>query len=296
MNELATLQRILPIFQQRPEITTGPGDDCAVINFGNTCLLAAVDQMAAGIHYYPDTKPERIAAKLLTRNLSDIAAMGGTPAYALLSLASKRADDDWFNAFYYGLEQEARRWNVSICGGDLCALPADGLEDVMSLTILGWCQPGNACLRSNAKAGDLLYATGCFGDSLKSGHHLDFAPRLAEGAFLAQGFTSAMIDVSDGLLLDASRIAEASKLALIIDMPTIPLRNDTDTASAMCDGEDYELLFAISPDAAQQLERLWNFETKLTCIGHFESGYGVTSTDGHNLLKEFKTGYEHRNT
>lgn len=295
MNEIETLNKILPIFQQRPEISTGPGDDCAVINLGETCLLVAVDQLVEGIHYYPNIAPERIAAKLLKRNLSDIAAMGGTPAYALLALASNRSNDQWFTKFYQGLENEARRWNVSICGGDLSSLPASGVKDVMSLTILGFCQPGRACLRANAKSGDLLYATGCFGNSLNSEHHLDFTPRLSEGKFLAEKFSSAMIDVSDGLLLDASRIAKASNLALILDLETIPLRAGANTTSALSDGEDYELLFAISPTLSEALEHDWNFKTKLTCIGRFESGSGVTTPDGRNLLKEIKIGYEHQN-
>ncbi len=295
MKEIEILNKILPIFQQRPEISTGPGDDCAVIDLDETCLLAAVDQLAEGIHYYPNIAPERIAAKLLKRNLSDIAAMGGVPTYALLALASNRSDDQWFNKFYQGLEKEARRWDVSICGGDLSSLPAEGVKDVMSLTILGFCPLGRACLRANAKPGDLLYATGFFGNSLHSEHHLDFTPRLPEGKFLAKNFSSAMIDVSDGLLLDASRIAKASSLALILDLSAIPLRSGADINSALSDGEDYELLFTVSPTFSEVLERNWNFETKLTRIGQFESGAGVTSSDGRNLLKGLKTGYEHHN-
>lgn len=295
MKEIEILNQILPLFKQRPEIATGPGDDCAVINLGETCLLTAVDQLVAGIHYYPNITPERIAAKLLKRNLSDIAAMGGVPAYALLALASNRTDSQWFTRFYQGLENEARHWDVSICGGDLSSLPPKGVKEVMSLTILGFCEPERACLRANAKPGDLLYATGYFGNSLNSEHHLNFIPRLPEGRFLAENFTSAMIDVSDGLLLDASRVAKASNLALILDPDTIPLRSGANINSALSDGEDYELLFAVSPDASEALERNWNFKTKLTSIGHFQPGTGVATPDGDDLLKKIKTGYEHHN-
>ncbi len=293
MKEFDILNTILPMLHQRSDVKVGPGDDCAAIDIGETYLLAAADQMIYGLHYYPHTTPDRIGRKLLKRNLSDIAAMGGTPSHALVSLASTSDKLEWFEKFFRGMEKEARKWNVSICGGDLAGLPRKALREVMSLTILGKVAPDKICLRSSALNGDVLYATGCFGNSLESQHHLRFVPRLAEGRFVAGKYTRAMIDVSDGLVLDASRMAKASKLALKLDIEAIPLRPGADLPRALSDGEDYELLFAVRPDLCETLERKWRFATRLTRIGYFESGSGVYDLSGNNLLTG-KIGYEHQ--
>jgi thiamine-monophosphate kinase len=295
MQEFKILEKILPMLTQREDIAVGPGDDCAAIDLGDgVCLLAGMDQMVCGLHYFPDVAPARIGAKLLKRNLSDVAAMGGEPAYALLSLASLGGQAEWFEQFFQGLEEEARQWNVSICGGDLAGLPAGKVREIMSLTILGRIRKERLCLRCNAAAGDFLYATGCFGNSLTSEHHLDFTPRLAEGQFLAGTYTRAMIDVSDGLLVDASRMAAASNMALRLDLDTIPLRPGADLSGALADGEDYELLFAVRPELAGELEKNWPFNIRLTRLGTFEKGSGVIDVMNNNLLKLKNIGYEHQ--
>lgn len=295
MQEFKILEKILPLLAQRKEVSIGPGDDCAAIDLGDGgYLLAGMDQMVCGLHYFPEVEPERIGAKLLKRNLSDIAAMGGSPAYALVSLAALNDKLKWFEKFFRGLEKEASLWNVSICGGDLAGLPTGNLREVMSLTILGRVAKDRICLRRNARPGDFLYATGCFGNSLTSEHHLEFVPRLAEGQFLAGTYTRAMIDVSDGLLLDASRMASASDTALRLNLNAVPLRPGADLPGALSDGEDYELLFAVPPDRAEALEKNWQFSTRLTRIGVFEEGSGVVDTRNNNLLKLKNTGYEHQ--
>ena len=295
MQEFKILEKIIPLLSQNSAVAIGPGDDCAAIEFGDgDYLLAGTDQMVCGLHYFPDADPERIGAKLLKRNLSDIAAMGGAPVCALLSLATTNSKLKWFERFFQGLEQEAHSWGVSICGGDLSGLPAGNLRETMSLTILGRVARDKICLRRNARPGDFLYATGCFGNSLTSEHHLEFIPRLPEGQFLAEIGVRAMIDVSDGLLVDASRMAAASQAALRLDPDLIPLRPGADIPGALGDGEDYELLFAVNPDLAETLEQNWKFATRLTRIGIFEEGAGVIGRDGGNLLKNRNTGYEHQ--
>lgn len=295
MREFKILEKIVPLLSQGEGIAIGPGDDCAAIDLGlGDYLLAGADQMVCGLHYFPDVEPERIGAKLLKRNLSDIAAMGGIPSYALTTLATINNKIKWFEKFYRGLEKEARSWNVSICGGDLSGLPGAHLREIMSLTILGRVAKDKICLRENARGGDLLYATGCFGNTLASEHHLEFIPRLCEGQFLAGTYTKAMIDVSDGLLVDASRVAAASQLALSLDLDAIPLRPGADLAGALSDGEDYELLLAVPPDKAGELEKNWEFNTRLTRIGVFGEGFGVNDLNGNNLLKGRNTGYEHQ--
>ena len=300
MNELKLLKKILPGLKQYDDVVVGPGDDCAAIANGDSLSLLAADQLISGIHYLPDTPAEKVAAKLLKRNLSDIAAMGGTPAHALLTIASSRHDETWFIDFYRGLNRVAQQFNISICGGDLAALPPNfnGDGEVLSLSITGQVEPSKICLRNNATNGDLLYCTGCFGNSFVSEHHLDFTPRIAEGAWLAGDYTRAAIDVSDGLLLDLERMAVASQLAAIVELEKIPLRNGANIAAALKDGEDYELLFAVPEKIAKKLEQEWPFpSTLLTCIGRFTAGHSgiVYDNDGKNLSKLTSKGYEHNN-
>jgi len=297
MNEISLLRKILPRLKQRDEIAVGPGDDCAAIDMGNDYLLAAVDQLISGVHYISETTPAAAAgAKLLKRNLSDIAAMGGVPLYALVTVASSRKEEEWFLEFYGGLELEAEKWNVAICGGDLSGLPAGGASEVTTLTILGKTAKNRLCLRSNAKPGYLLFCTGCFGDSLNSGHHLDFVPRLKEGEFLAGQYTTAMMDVSDGLLIDACRMATASSVGIELWTECIPRRGGATVEQALTDGEDYELILAVSPDDVPDLKRNWPFPgTPLTEIGFFTSSRPgqVFDRDGNELNKGSYKGYEH---
>lgn len=298
MNELELLKKILPSLAQRHDVVIGPGDDCAAVANGDHLLLFAVDQLISGIHYLPNTPPAKIAAKLLKRNLSDIAAMGGSPAHAVLSIASSRHDETWFLEFYRGLNDVADEFGISVCGGDLASLPSNysGDGEVLSLSITGQVDQKNICLRSNAHAGDILYCTGCFGNSFATEHHLDFIPRIKEGTWLAGIYTLAAIDVSDGLLLDLERIAVASQLDVTLELDKIPLRNGANIDMALKDGEDYELLFAVSSNNAEQLEATWNFPlTRLNRIGKFlNSGNGVVyDSSGKNLSKRAIKGYEH---
>ncbi|MFA7231131.1 MAG: thiamine-phosphate kinase [Victivallaceae bacterium] len=297
MNEIKILEKILPGLLQGADIALGPGDDCAAIDIGlERLLLAAVDQVIGEIHYVrQDTTPQQIGAKLLKRNLSDIAAMGGKPAWALLALASNNPDESWYTDFFAGLQSEAERWNISICGGDLGCLPQGKTQEVASLTILGTVAREHICLRSSARPEDLIYVTGSFGNSFMSGHHLNFLPRLAEGEFLANEFTAAMIDISDGLLLDAMRMAKASLVGFELEPELIPLRTGASVETALSDGEDYELLFTVSADKAERLEKEWPFTTGLTRIGKVTSTHPGIIFDykGNDLTLKVKKGYEH---
>ena len=201
-DELDILKKLLPTLPQAGSVAVGPGDDCAALEWsGDTLLLAAADQLIGGVHYYREaTTPRRAGRKLMCRNLSDIAAMGGRPLWALLTVAASGRTPEWILEFCRGVSECGAEYGVSVVGGDIASLPAPG--EVTTLTILGTVRRGEIVRRSGAKPGDLLYVTGALGNSLAGGHHLDFEPRLAEGRFLAEGkYASAMLDVSDGLLL-----------------------------------------------------------------------------------------------
>jgi len=291
MNEESFVRKLAALFPQSADVTVGPGDDCAVLDLGTPdLLLAAVDQVISDVHYTRGTSPAAIAGKLLKRNVSDIAAMGGVPTHALLSLAVNPMDEGWLLEFHRGMAAIAAQYGISVIGGDMAKLFAPG--EALSLTILGKVERNKLCLRANAKAGDLLYATGEFGNSFRSGHHLQFTPRLKEARFLAGEFTCAMQDVSDGLLKDAARMAEASGLALELEPDRIPLRAGASRESALTEGEDYELLFAVPENLRAELERRWDFpDTPLNFLGRF-----VPGTPGAVCGLPFdqsKTGYDH---
>lgn len=297
LNELEILKTLLGSLEQNSGVAVGPGDDCAVLDFAGGKLLAAVDQLIGDVHYFSNgTSPRRAGAKLMKRNLSDIAAMGGIPRWALLSVAvANGREAEWILEFCRGAADAGMKYDVAIVGGDIAALK--NLGETASLSILGEMPHGEtALLRSGAKAGEGIYVTGRFGNSLATEHHLDFEPRLREGRFLASNhWASAALDVSDGLLLDAARLAAASGVAMRIDPGRVPRREGASLAAALGDGEDYELLFTVPPERAPELEKTWpDGFAPLTRIGEVMAGSGeVVAPDGADLLKDRVVGYEH---
>jgi len=299
MNEddfLEALFKRLP--SSPPGLVIPPGDDCAGLRIGRgRLLLVAIDQLVGGRHYVLEgpgaAKPEEAGRKLLARNLSDVAAMGGRPLYCLTATASSpRRDARWLRRFFDGLIALAGEFGVLMVGGDLAVGLAD---DVASLAVLGEVAERRAVRRSGARPGDLLFATGCFGRSVRTGHHLTFKPRCREGEWLARnGYARAMIDVSDGLLIDAHRLCRSSGVGLRLETERIPRRTpDTTLREALTDGEDYELLFAVAGKKAGRLQGTWPFvDVPLTEIGVFaacETPF-VSGSEGLFLPIE---GYDH---
>ncbi len=241
------------------DVIVGPGDDCAVVRTtSGDLLLITTDQLIEGRHYEAGTPIDLIARKAVARSLSDIAAMGGTPSWGLATAALPEGyehADELFDA----MAKWGRHWKCPLVGGDVAVTSG---PMVLSVTVIGkphvnreelpGCPP---VLRSGAEIGDLVYVTGPIGASFESGHHLSFEPRLAEGRLNCDHLATdlhAMIDVSDGLGRDAARIARASGVVVEIDADRVSLRPPaTGWNQAFGDGEDYELLFAVSGDAEQ---------------------------------------------
>jgi thiamine-monophosphate kinase len=257
-----------------PAAPHGMGDDCAVLPAtalprGKRPLLT-VDPVIYGEHFDDAIAPRAVGRKLLARNLSDLAAMGGRPVAAVVSLAlDPRTRLDWLEAFYRGLAATARRHQTPVVGGDI-ATHRGGL--VASLTLAGVTTSSRAVTRSGAAVGDFIAVTGVLGGSLSSGHHHAFTPRLAEGAWLAaRREVSAMMDVSDGLAKDLHALVPARAKPLLFG-DLIPRRKGCDLRAALTDGEDYELLFTVrgTPAAAARLAADWSRafpRTPLTVIG-----------------------------
>lgn len=228
------------------EIVVGPGDDCAVVRTGAGLLAIGVDQLIEGRHFEPDTDIDLIARKAVGRSISDLAAMGAAPCWglatAVLPDGYARAD-----ALFDRMAHWAKHWGAPLIGGDIA-----GSDGPLSLTVTaaGMLGEHGPVLRSGARAGDAVFVTGPIGGSLASGRHLSFEPRLDAGR-AAAGVATAMIDVSDGLGLDADRVARASGVVLEIDAERVPLHPDVGLwREAVGDGEDYELLI-VGPEGAE---------------------------------------------
>ncbi len=286
MDEIDFLDQLFPKLTKDKSVIIGPGDDCAAIVWNETHLqLLAVDQVVAEQHFTLDTAPERVGRKLLARNLSDIAAMGGTPRYALATVAADKSySQDYHDRVMDGMLTLAKQFNLHIIGGDVSGLPK-GYNG--TLTIIGEVTVDQVVRRSTAQVGDLVFATGVFGDSFFSEHHLDFMPRVKEGQWLAENrFATAMLDVSDGVLMDLGRIAKASKVDVLLEVDKIPPRGPGLTLkNILADGEDYELLFSVPATKKEELIKDWPFKTGITCIGEvLKAGIGIIfDADGQNV-------------
>jgi len=283
-----------------PPAPHGIGDDCAVLPPSKRRQAITVDPVIYGRHFDDQVPPRAVGAKLLKRNLSDLAAMGAEPTAAVIALTlDPRVSLVWLEKFYRGLAACSRAYNVPIVGGDIAQ--ADGVL-AANLTLLGQAAGPRMLLRTGAKIGDWIYVTGKLGGSI-AGHHFNFKPRLAEGAWLAaRAETRAMIDLSDGLAKDLRALTPPKAEPSII-AKYVPISRDavqlakksgrTPLAHALSDGEDYELLFVVSQDANHfAFERAWRqrFKTPLTCLGHFVQ-LGHRTTDTIELSKFH--GYEH---
>ncbi len=262
------LTRNLPLFS---DVVEGSGDDCALVKPlpKGWLQLLKTDCVVEGVHFTRETAPARIGWKALARTVSDIAAMAGEPQHALVTLLcppDRRIAD--IEKIYAGLNRCARRFRISIVGGETSCAPLLAL--IIHLT--GRVK-NTACLRRDgARSGDLIYVTGRLGGSIKK-RHLDFVPRVKEAQWLAAHFKlHAMMDLSDGLAKDLPRMAAASKLEFVVGEEALPRTKSCSPAQAWGDGEDYELLFAAPPALAPSLEKKWAKQfpkLPLTAIGRF---------------------------
>lgn len=239
------------------DVIVGAGDDCAVIGRKRDARwqLLKTDAVVEGVHFLADEDPRRVGWKALSRAISDIAAMGGMPAHALITLAVPATTAvARVQALYAGLRKAARKFGVAIVGGETSRSPGPLF---LSITLTGWVERTHCVLRSGGKPGDLLYVTGRLGGSL-AGKHLDFHPRVEEARWLATHFRPhAMMDLSDGLGADLPRLAAASRCGYVLDEARLPLTRGCTPTQAIADGEDFELLFAIAPRSAPSLETAW---------------------------------------
>jgi thiamine-monophosphate kinase len=270
-------------FDGRVEI--GPGDDCALVRFGQNLQLLKTDCVVEGIHFLAETPGRAVGWKALCRAISDVAAMGGDPLDAVITVAiSPDRELGWLTDLYGGLNQAAARYGVNLVGGETSRSPGPVF---VSVALTGKVEKERLVVRSGGNSGDRLYVTGRLGGSLQ-GKHLSFEPRLAESRWLTQNFKlRAMIDLSDGLGSDLPRLAKASGTGFEIDFSALPKNAGCSAEQALTDGEDYELLFTVSDQDGAKLEQEWIKafpEVPLTRIGR------LTERKGDPLIKP---GYDH---
>ena len=257
LGEDKLLAQIFPRLNRNSRTLIGAGDDCAVVKFrgAKDWLLFKTDCVVEEVHFAKETDARRVGWKAMMRALSDFAAMSGIPEFALITLAiSGKKKVSWVREFYRGLNHAAARFDVAIVGGETSETVG---PTVVVISVAGFAEPARCILRSGGKANDDLVVTGRLGGSIR-GRHLKFVARIEEARWLTANFkVHAMIDLSDGLGADLPRLAHASKLGFSIDESALPVSRGCTIQHAISDGEDYELLFAISPRDRARLEKMW---------------------------------------
>ena len=289
------LDRLLPGLPFTKLVVKSPGDDCAVVKSsmrGNLLVLKA-DCVVAGVHFLPTTDALDVGWKAMMRPLSDFAATSALPHFALITLiVPEQTKVEWVERLYRGLRRAAKRFKVGIVGGETSSTPG---PVVVSVGVVGFVERDRCVSRRGGKAGDDLFVTGRLGGAVKQ-KHLQFLPRIPESRWLTKNFSiHAMMDLSDGLGSDLPRLARASRVGFAIEKDNLPLTRGATIDEAVSEGEDYELLFAISPRDRNQLQREWRKKfpkLPLTRIGRLnsQSAGSLPETAGHRQLKR---GYLH---
>jgi thiamine-monophosphate kinase len=320
IGEFPLIDRLQHIVQvDHPDLITGIGDDAAVLAWqDDTYMLATVDAHIEHVHFLPYLgTPRQLGRRALVVNLSDIAAMGGHPLYALVSLAlPSDTDVEWLEEFYRGMRVEADQNNTLIIGGNVTRSPA-GFH--AAITVMGRVEKRQLLLRSGAHVGDVVLITDRVGEAF-AGLHLVFNPRLPvepavreklitrylepvarvrEAAVIAQsGLATAMLDVSDGISGDVGHICEQSQLGVRLWTDRLPVSPEACVVAdamatpiwqfALEGGDDYGLCFTAAPDNAAQLQALVEQETgtTVTAIGKMlppEAGKRLVLPDGRDV-------------
>ena len=298
---------------RRGDVLLGVGDDAAVLDVpAGQALVAATDTLVEGRHFLADAPPQSVGHQALAVNLSDLAAMGAQPAWALLALSVPDADEAWIDGFSRGFHALADAFGVELVGGDTVRGPR-----VVTIQALGFVPPGQALKRSGARRGDVLYVSGTVGDAaagLELARRCDAGamdatllrryryaePRVALGIAL-RGVASAAIDVSDGLLGDLGKLCRASGVSAEVQLERLPLSRALlegfgATAAermALSGGDDYELLFTLPASAAPAIEARLAGYGRITRIGVIGAGRGIRCFRSGLEVEQEVAGHDH---
>jgi thiamine-monophosphate kinase len=317
LGEFGLIERLARMVGEKDErLLIGIGDDAAAWQGDSSIQLATVDSLIQGVHFPADTVPwTELGWKALAVNLSDIAAMGGVPRYALVSLAlPPQTEVDDVTALYTGLLKLAKKYQVTIVGGDI----SDAPMVIINITVLGTSPKKQLLTRSTAKPGELIAVTGYLGAAAaglemltkklefeaKATAHFNQAffrptPRISEGQLLLEQGVKTAIDISDGLLADLGQISKASNVGARIDANRVPVAPKVKAAFgekalelALTGGEDYELLFTAKAEVIARIKKATS--CPISAIGEITAGQGVTVVDRRGKPLELgRTGWEH---
>jgi thiamine-monophosphate kinase len=289
LGEDKLLAKVFARLNRNSRVVIGAGDDCAVLKFrgAKDWLLLKSDCVVEEVHFTKDMNARAVGWKAMMRALSDFAAMSGVPEFAIITLtAAGKKKASWVGELYRGLNEAAARFDVAIVGGETSETAG---PTVIVVSVAGFVERHRCILRSGGKANDDLFVTGELGGSIR-GRHLRFVARIDEARWLTANFkVHALMDLSDGLGTDLPRLARASKLGFSIDQCALPRSRDCSIQQAVSDGEDYELLFAISPRERKDLQTRWQKkfpELPLTRIGRLNQKSKIKS-------QKLKSGYVH---
>ncbi|WP_298865000.1 thiamine-monophosphate kinase [uncultured Gimesia sp.] len=302
-HEFDLIQWIRKQCPDSPSNVIGIGDDAAIIQpLTDNELLLATDMLMEGTHFtFPPATPKLAGRKALAVNLSDIAAMGGVPHSALISLALPRTRGPEFaKSVMQGIIQLADEFQIQIIGGDTNSW--DG-PLVINVAIIGTAASSRSIQRSGATPGDWIFVTGELGGSFAS-HHLTFTPRVKEAAQLRKSVSiNSMIDISDGLGSDLHHILSESQVGAVLRKIAIPISQRVSLEEspadrmqhALNDGEDFELLFTASPEAGQLLLDQSPINCQLTHIGEIRAEQGAfLEDDAGSVTPLERTGWKHQ--
>jgi thiamine-monophosphate kinase len=285
VGEREAIRRLCAGLPTSSDVVVGVGDDAAIVRpaagSGEDLVLTS-DAVILGTHFDGKASPEAVGHKAVARGLSDLAAMGAVPAWALMDLSAPASIPfSYLEGIYRGAARTAAKYELAVVGGDT----ARSSDLAVHVFAAGRVPRGQARLRSGARPGDALYVTGELGGSIL-GRHLTFEPRVKEGIWLrGGGWANAMIDLSDGLAMDACHVAGQSSVTLRVVAGSIPVSaaaasfpdGRSAVSHALNDGEDFELLFSVPAGRATEFEAAWRkaFSLKCTKIGSVEQGPGV---------------------
>jgi thiamine-monophosphate kinase len=315
MDEFALIRRFFAApAMGRDDVILGIGDDAALLKVpAGQELAVSTDSLVAGMHFPVDLAADAVGHRALASNLSDLAAMGATPAWVLMALTLPEPDESWLEGFSRGFFALARQHGIALVGGNMARGPLN-----VTLTVQGLVPSGAALTRAGASVGDLVYVTGNPGDAAaglallqKGGADLRhpcvrrFAypePRIAAGQAL-RGIASAAIDVSDGLLADLGHLLDTRGFGAKLSLERLPLSDellalhDPEEAwkFALTGGDDYELCFTVRADRAATAESLLKTAgCKAACIGAVEATPGVHCLDRKGQSHDYaRPGHRH---
>ena len=292
LGEFGLIKRIRKQIMTDSSVIVGSGDDCAVLKFDKARFqLFTCDMIVEGVDFTKKDNPYLVGRKALAISISDIAACGGEPSHAVVSLGMpKNSTLKFSDSICKGILDLARQYKINIVGGDISRTIALTID----VSMLGLVEKKNLVLRSKARTGDIIFVTGEFGGSI-SGKHLKFIPRLKESRFLVNNFRiRSMIDVSDGLAQDLGHILEQSKVGAVIYEDLIPLSKGVRKLSdALNGGEDFELIFTLSRKEAKRLmQNKLNIFKPIGEITDKKSGFKLIDKSNKEKVIELK-GYRH---